>query len=530
MLFSFVLSKNQAEESTLTKEYSLASKSPEWKTVFTDNSTSAPILFEDGFLIVDNISGISFLSKNGNFIWKKNLKIKENSTLYPTDLGVFYAITNDETIHIINYSGYTVNTIKIPFSIKNPILTGNDRRIFVFGENQISCYGFNAIFKWNIKTSKISKCPAQLLPDGSILVFFEDVQNFFAIRYSQYGKELEHIDLNSKPLQSIRIENQLFVLFLDNKISTFTLKNEKLAEKNAYKLWVKDYSVSSLPFMFDSSTKLLQDLSSANNLILCNKQLLLSFNLDTLEIEKKISLQFQDLLNDYFTTDGASFIYNNKNWETVFYKISSAAPEFVRNKSKKFQIQTDEKLFYSPYSLKEISNLFNEGSYGLKEKECVEELQLILNEYYSTLSSKVGNGRDDIPDYTNDFQYLASIFSATSKTGTDTFIPIITKIISVEKNESILTLLVDCAGNIGFDNYGAILSEIEIKISQLEEPLTAHAEFLNHTCQALSKMNLCMGNNYNVGPIIASLLNPLYGKNVNNFARKTLSNLYQRKR
>ncbi|QTQ14035.1 hypothetical protein HRQ91_05965 [Treponema parvum] len=516
--------ESAAPEEIEPQEIELCKRKPSWTKVFGGKTVKRPVLFSDGAALLHDGNKICAVSEDGIELWQKKISGINSKTLFGATRDDFlYFSDKNNVLHIINRSGYTVLKIGLPFIPVNTVIEGFDGCLFIFGEQYVGCYGLNGICKWYILTPKQSSCPAQMLQDGSILIFFEGDRNTkaFATKIGRFGKEKEKFVFDAKPLKSCNSEDGVYVLFSDRTVTRFSCPhedNESIETESRIlpPLINIDILRSSLFFAYDGQTK--------DSLVLSDSNVLFSFLFSSNSVMKKVNLDIKDIKDERFVSDGSFLLYCTDSWETVFYRFSQMSKKKPIKIEKKYKIPSTKYEEYERLAAAETEKKLSEGYYGANEETYISELQGFIENYLAFLRQKVTNVRAEPPEYTKDIQYLAAVFSNLGLYGTDTFTSLTAELISMERSGPLLIILINAAGNIGFDNNRQLFFAIRKKITESSGQFENNEAIIVACCQSLYKLSLFMGKKYadESCNLISGLLHPHYGKNINKAAKEAL--------
>ncbi|QTQ11795.1 hypothetical protein HRI96_06015 [Treponema parvum] len=519
----------EAFESSVPKEIELQEieldkRKPSWTKVFGGKTVKMPVLFSDGAALLHDGNKICAVSEDGTELWQKKISgISQKTVFGATTNDFLYFSDKNNVLHIINRSGYTVLKIGLPFIPINTVIEGFDGCLFIFGEQYVGCYGLNGICKWYILTPKQSSCPAQMLQDGSILIFFEGDRNTkaFATRIGRFGEEKEKFVFDAKPLKSCSSEDGVYVLFSDRTVTLFSCPNEddenvETKSRILPPLINIDILGSSLFFACDGRTE--------DSLVISDSNVLFSFAFSSNSVLKKVNFNMKDLKDERFVSDGSFLLYCTDSWETVFYRFSQTSKNKPIKIQKKYKIPSTKYEEYERLAAVETEKKLSGGYYGANEETYISELQGFIEAYLAFLRQKITNVRAEPPEYTKDIQYLAEVFSNLGLYGTDVFTQLTAELISMERSSPLLIILINAAGDIGFDGNRQLFFAIRKKIAEFSGQFENNDAMIAACCQSLYKLSLFMGKKYadESCSLISGLLHPRYGKNINRTAKEAL--------
>lgn len=324
IVFAAVISISYAQEK-------LTNYNTSWTAVLPGNALCEPAATSYGFCVATDARNLMGFSYEGKLLWEQNIgRIRNISlTALPGDFILFYDNSNN-IIKLFNPSGSEIWSKALKFKLGAKPFAGRDGRFFVYGENQIECYGINGTLRWNLKTEKQKKLPVQELPDGSIIIFLEDEKGKTkGLRVSPFGQSLEEIVFAGSVINCWTCNKGVLLSFSDDSAGLFSVENDLSVNR-----WVAKVQGTSSLFAVN------QNHSDFYLLSLSGSEVTV-FAVDEKSGEAKKSIKLNqikgtDLKQVYLSTAGL-FICDSDNAVLIdddFTEIWSAKmPDIVKNKT-----------------------------------------------------------------------------------------------------------------------------------------------------------------------------------------------------
>ena len=421
----------------------LANYNASWTSVLPGNVICEPAVTSYGFCIATDARNIMGYSSTGSLLWEKKIgRIRNLSlTCLPGDFILFHDKSSN-ILKLYNPSGSELWSKALTFKTLNGVFAGRDGRFFLYGETNIECLGINGKTKWTLETPLQKKLPVQELPDGSIVVFLDDIEGKTkGLRISPFGEMLEDITFAGSITSTLTCSHGILLTFSDGSAGLFSLKNglsESLwvasvkngkpvfltssdrqnfvllscakSEITIYKINNKDGSViSSKTIRTIDGTSLLKAELSASGILLADRENLVLLNDDIQELwsakmpeaVKNNSISHISFLNDdylvFLSKNWSMYAYHtiqstksSKNYDTVLNNIQSDYSSFVKLDLNEFKYFTQSG-FYAALKNPERENLIKQGNTGIKEQELLSQNLSIARLYtLDTTSSDFG--------------------------------------------------------------------------------------------------------------------------------------------
>lgn len=561
-IFSQNLSSTPIRSSDLSKER------PSWQAVIGGEAVAPVAETSYGFAVISDGRLVSTCTSKGNVIWQKSVEGKPSP--YFSSWGDFiYAVTEKTKINLINPSGLTVWTQDCGFEVKNHPQTGLDGRVFVQGQENLSCYGLKGKRKWTVTLESSAKLPFQFLNDSSILVFYSSPKNSKTegVRISPFGSILETITFAGEIIFAQTCNEGVLLSFSDGSFGLCSVENDSAVSK-----WVKKISsnlaikaiipsTTHSAFLYNSGTELktlvIQNKSGdfykefslgRLNLAQCSflkgteqgffvsdREKALEFSLDG-TIFWEARLPNPSTWNYLTYTDSNTLLLCMKNWVLSAFVMSQSVKTLQKNTYQKkrsydFSSKTQnsyEGLFLFDADTKrfdDIKDKFVKGDYAQEEKDFIAQIKEQLS-FYIQENSNTSKNRNSPPFYSTNPLYTQSLIESASYSQTENFTQEIATLLTSEKNPLMLSLLLKSAGEIGYDADGILLKSFEV--------LSTNAMFRKNVslakllCDSTYNIVCFMGRPalYRQGKqILSYLMYPQYDKEIRDYARNTFTKI-----
>lgn len=569
ILFSLFLVNLQGESPL--RSVDLSKQKPSWQAVIGGEAVAPAVETSYGFAVVSDGRMVSTCTSRGNVMWQKGVKGRP-SNWFSAWGDFLYLVTNKSILNLVNPSGYTVWSRDCGFEVTAAPVTGWDGRIFVQGNENLSCYGYNGVLKWNISVSSLNSLPLCQFSDGSLIVFLAKTKDSktTGLHISPFGKIIEEITFAGQIITAAQCENGVLMTFSDGSFGLCTVENKAAVSK-----WVQHDSRASggIPCIISSQDKsaLLYNIDhQLKVLIIENKtgNLLNNFNAGQINATSLKHFRATDggfFVSDYsraieFTEDGTInweaslpssnlwkyMIYTSNNqilicmndWVLNAFVMSQTINSKTEKKvsAKKYitpskLIQKYDGVIYSTPSLahfQEINSILTRDNYGEQEEQICSELKEQTENYLSELKSHTGISHNNHTYYSTNPLFTQTILDSISKTGTNLFVSDIAELLTLEDDPLLLNSLIVTAGNNGFDQNGKILHAFEhVTVKKISKKDFNSAKLL---CDSTYEIVKFMGRPalYKQGKaILANFMNPQYDKPIRDYARATLTKIVE---
>ncbi|MCQ2576330.1 MAG: hypothetical protein MJ162_06265 [Treponema sp.] len=438
--FSFINTALTAQE--------LNTVNSSWSTVIPGKVICQPQTTSFGFAVISDARTLMCYTTEGKFLWEKYLTKATRPFFSVLDYDFFAVVTNfGKRLTILNPDGRELWTENFDDKILDAPFSGRDGRIFVRTENKFYCYGINGLKKWDIETPEQNPLHPEVLPDGSLIVFLNQLSDgkTKAFRITPFGEIIEDITFAGEVTTSLTTPAGVFLTFTDGTSGLFDLVENKATHKWLFK---KDKTSKTNKdfFILSRNKKEIVYINHKTSGIEVDY-----VNIDNGEIYKSFTYTtLKDVVYSAFTDDGvllagdkAAYFYSNRgnelwsgslpdkkskeyynyltftednyfilfcnNWTINAFRTVMNASRKNNNKKKEdkpdysaylsadtsnffeiFKTSIDEKLI-SPERMAELKN----GNYGPKEAVYLSELTGALEMYKQHLQTSNTGSRVD---------------------------------------------------------------------------------------------------------------------------------------
>ncbi len=559
---------------SVSAQETLSNYNTSWNAVLPGTALCEPEVTSYGFCLVTDARNIMGFSSSGQLLWEKNIgRVRNFSlTVLEEDFILFYD-RDKNTIKLFNPSGNEIWSKTLDFPLFGKPLSGRDGRFFIYGDKLVSCLGINGITHWTIETEYQKELSMQELPDGSVIVFLDDVQGKTrGLRISPFGEQIESITFTGSINHTYTCKDGILLTFADGSAGLFSLK-DGLAESQ----WVASVKDGSSLFCVnkDKSDYRLLTLTKSNITIYTlnseNGQVIASRTINGIDGTSLIQTDFSDsglffadmnkaiLLDpDYKelwnavlpasvrnkTVNQTAYLQNDylilcsKNWSIDAYHTSQTT-----NAKKSSTVLNNQHADYSSFVSLELSeiNYYNQGAffnvlknpsrieqlkngnYGRQEQEWLSEL-LSISKLYSMDSGSSDFGiRVEKSVFETDSAGFESILVQLSLLCTSQTQNAAAQIISASSNKTYCRAILHNIS--GYDPEGKLLDAIERNVSRAGVKDSA---YLNTICDSVYSICVFMGRpayNKKGKNILKSLMGAGYSSNTRNYARDTLKKI-----
>ncbi len=564
----------------------LGTENSSWTSVISGKALCEPKKTSYGFAVLTDGKMISACTDKGTKLWEKGIPGRPEPYLTVFSSDFLLAVSDKNLLSLINPSGLTLWTVKVPFTIVEEPFVGRDSRIVVRGKNKIACYGVNGICKWIIETSVLGSEKLLELNDGTLLALLETTKNgkSAGIRFSPFGNIIEEISFSGIIQSAFSCQDGILLSFngggagmcsvIDNKTSTrwtipysdrafsntnasggtrfTTLSNHRAvlaicgsgAVRTRFLIFstfdgrVSDWFNSDC--LFKDSTYITS--TSDGNIFICDKNKAFVQATNGNILWNAVLPEKPDIFSNWnfitFTKENYLVICGN-SWAMAgfrtLYRIQKKNNEkqkkqnysnFYKNDTKDLTaIEFSDKIpeqYIGKNRKKDLQN----GKYGKKETEYISSLISLCNDYNKKLIQNNRGARlEQKMIYLRDTTGMQDFLSQLELFGTDTFVPYLASFIKLEKDDSNFQILLRSVSEFGYDPDSLILNAIDIRAHNT--PAASSRNFIL-ICDAVYEICRFMGRPalYSHGmEILTNFLNPQYESSVRDYARNTLTKI-----
>lgn len=555
----------------LISQEKLSNLNASWTNVLTGAAICPPVTTSYGFCVATDAKTICAFSNNGIQLWENSVQKSKNVklTCVYEDFILLSDIQN-ETLTLFNPSGRKIWSKKLNYAQNPDLLCGRDGRFFIRGENVAECYGLNGVLKWQIKTEKQNSQSMQELPDGSFVIFLQEIKGKTrGLRVSPFGKITEEISFAGKIAKTYACDCGILLIFDDNSAGLFSLQDN--LSKNE---WVIKNDSNSIPLDFaiseDSNEIFLilkqKNIAIFNKINPQNGQITKTFsteiinpdNLKYFSYKNEILFVSDDKNSCVFSSDG-KLLWNAKNPEqkkqnyelltndnhlVFFSKDWSLASYHIFNANNKIATQKKDydsllnvtnSQFDALYASSFGEHLINDqrisalstGNYGEKEKLWLSEIISISNMYLNYLGESNSGGRAQLSIFQKDSIGFEKILKQLSLFGNSQTQNIAAQILEKETNLSFSIAILNGIKQNGYDPDEKLLQALE-KLSEKLNPKDGLA--INAICDAVFSICSFMGRsafNSKGKDILKKFMYPQYSSINRDYSRDILKKILE---
>lgn len=582
----FLVSATSFSQQKTERLQKLGTENSSWTSVISGKAICEPKKTSYGFAVLTDGKMISACTDKGTKLWERGIPGRPEPYLTVFSSDFLLTVSDKTSLSLINPSGLTLWTIKVPFEITENPFVGRDSRIIVRGKNKIACYGVNGICKWILETQELCDTELLELNDGTILALLESAKNgkSAGIRFSPFGNIIEEISFTGIIQSALSCPDGILLSFNGGGAGMCSVENSKTSTK-----WTIPYSdrafsntnasggskfavlsnhraalavcgsgaVKTRILVFSTYDGRVSDWFNADcsfnesiyfssnsddNIFVCdkNKGFVQATNGDVLW--GALLPEKPDIFSSWnfmsFTKKNYLVLCSN-SWAMAgfrtLYKIQKKNTErqkklnynnFYKDSSKGLHtIELSEKLperYIGTNRKKDLQN----GRYGEKETEYISALISLCNDYNKKLiQSNSGARVEQKMIYLRDTTGMQDFFSQLELFGTDTFFPYLASFIRLEKDDANLQTILRSVSEFGYDPDGSILNAIDIRSHNM--PAAKSRNFIL-ICDAVYEICRFMGRPalYSHGmELLTKFLYPQYESSVRDYARNTLTKI-----
>lgn len=554
-----------------------------WSTVLSGKLICPPEISTYGFGVITDAKNLLTFSNTGKLKWEKHIS-KCNSPIFTFLPFDFITLITDSGKHlfVINPDGKELWNKNFSEKIIDKPVAGRDGRFFFRTKDKLFCYTVTGIEKWTISTPKQSILQIQIVSDGSLIVFLEEMDNnkTKAIRITPFGEIIEEITFSGEVEKTLSTPNGVLLTFTDGTCGLFdinhTEKNQiehkwllKLNEKNNNpNFFVLSQKKDKIIYLNHHSNSIEVDYINPENgdiyqsffiqnlkpnptcfynddgILIADNTNAYFFNnngklLWSGKMPQKGSREYYNHL--LFTTDN-HFILFGTNWSLNAFRTTQSSKRNKKDLQNDIKISSNYNQFYTFDSglfelflyLEKINNemiddkrfsFLQKGNYGKEESLWISELSGYCSTFTNSISIQTNNTRTEKTVFEKDLVGTEKMLFELSSFGTDTFSEQICLYLKKIKNTTLLhSLLCGIAQN-GYDSDYMILQTLSTlcKNTSVKNEL-----ILCDICDAAFSICMTMGTEaidlYGKS-LFTELLYPKYSSTTKTKARECLSQL-----
>lgn len=518
---------------------------PSWERVLSGKAAAQPERTSYGFIQMLDGRTLAACAPDGRTLWQQPLNGRPGSFLTVDAANDFcYALVNNNTkLQLYNPSGVWLWTVNLPQAAVHKPLVGRDGRVFVQGEQYISCYGVNGTQKWSADVPPSGGFPLYELPDGTLLYIRGEQAGgkTTALRISPFGSVLEELTFSGAVAAAGHTKAGVILVFADGAAGCCTVKNGM-----AYSQWIRSAVVekpetciiletgdvcSIISAAAGGSQALILQPETGETLgavaelgpsaqaivftdctnsfvTIADRAAAAAFNVQTKQVEWRASLPANKDWKYLLSTEpGMLVLAGSDTWTISAYRVRqypqsrlvSDAPRAQKTSYLPFAQKEAEKSgvsYYLPASAAElaaIAELMQSGDAGGKELSAYltvrHEADRLRDRYYR--QTPLPAGENMIPSYASNIVQAEQLLTLFPLFESGAFAKDIAYAIKNETDSTLLAAAIRAASRLGYDPQGDMLSAIGGRIrtaAVLQNPALASA-----ACDAVYRICRFMG-------------------------------------
>lgn len=537
-----------------------------------------------GFVVLTDGKMLCACSENGTKLWQRGIPGKPEPFFSVIQKDFLVTVSDKRNLSLINPSGLPLWTVKVPFAVVQSPYAGRDSRIFVVGEKNVACYGLNGIQKWKVETRQLGKLPLSFLNDGTFIVFHEEADDghTVGVRISPFGEVLETITFAGLVKDVVSVNEGILLVFSGGGTGLCSVAEGKTITKWAISHNDPVFSKANINqggrFVSVSQNKTALLYPSANQtkvFIISNRNgiVLSQFVIDDLSFFQISALSPVYSSECFFVSDKKNaFVYDSEgkrlwgaklptdkvaktdfisytndnhlvlcgaNWLLTGFRTiqmpTSKKREGTRKADYRNSYPIDSSYFDSfsfqqtiPQKFVDVNRIrkLKAGNYAQHEIQWLGDLYSVVEAYSLSLSTVFSGARSEKKSvFQTDISSLQQIVLQVPFYGIEDSSRMLSRLITLESNESMLITLFRSAARFGFDSDGKLLEAIARKLQLIP---ASNSNVLIEMCDCVFEICRFMGRPalYSYGmDIMKKLLYPQYDSQVRDKARNTLSKI-----
>ena len=520
---------------------------PESFTVLTGNILARPTRTTWGYVATAEGKQITAFSPDGKVMWQKTAPAKLSPYITQGVAGFLLAVSQDSAIICYTSSGRIAWQQKAGFQLEGSPVQVQDGRFFARGKRRLACWGLGGRRRWKVSTPRQDvSLPLCTLPDASVLLFLEQKQKgkTVAQRYSPFGKLTEYVVLSGVVVSTASCSSGIVVCFEDGKVGLCSVGKEGLESRWIYNecpheagyIEVDDaagmsyvfYKEEILSFNTSDGTLLSRFATGLKDSVftgVCAQGVFVSDQKQAACFTPEGSPIWRAALPQKASytylvpTDTGRLVAFSDDWVVKVWKVQDA----VAGVSPFVEMQVGQ-LDYGKVNLKDLRGFSFQkahdallrGDFGEDERvwggQLSEELSLILEAW-----SKSETGVQEKPELKQDIERCREVFSLWAASGVWYDVP--PTLIRRIENDTILTFLVQAAGESGFDSEGQLIDAMAYVVdlptrNKSDQLLKAIADATYSICAFMGDKAI----SYKGRKLLQSMVSPKYNKEVSDYA------------
>ena len=547
-----------------------------WQRVLPGKLICQPQTTSYGFAVMTDAYNLMSFTSQGKIVFEKLLSRANGGTFGVLENDFFAVVTaSSKRITLLNPDGRELWNTTVDFKITHAPTSGRDGRFFLRGSDCLCCFSINGIQKWKTTTPLQSKMDLQELPDGSLIVFLQqlDQGKTKALRLTPFGDIVEEITFAGEVINALTTPQGILLVFTDGTAGLFDLVDNRSTHKWLFKkdliqktngdffilsqnkndvvyvniktssveidyINLADGSIKD-SFIIDEGITPSFGYYNASGVFIADTKKCCLYNNAGRYIWGGI-MPDPKSKNAYthtsFTTDNCFLLFRS-DWSIHAFRTAKAEQTVTQTKTQRknyssfYDINTTllELSFPMPISKEllqeERITLLNTGNYGRTEQQYASELLSVCTAYKNVMTTSNFGTRIEKSVFQTDTTGTEMLVSQLALFGTDTFCDYTAYFLKTETNRALIhTLLVGITKN-GYDPDGKIMASLEYLARNTSEK---DENLLKDICDAVYSICTTMGGAA-IEPTgkdtLTTLLYPKYTSVVRDYARNTLKKL-----
>lgn len=490
---------------------------PNWQLVVGGAPVGNPLITEYGFAVPLEGRTMAAVSESGNLMWFAGLpgaRIAPHSSTGTDDFLI--TVSGGNSVSLINPSGLTLWSARVPAEVITTPIQGRDGRIYVQCPQEVACLGINGVLKWSTPAGESAGIPLIELEDGSVLhIQKKTLQGCStALRYSPFGLILEEITFSGRVVSGVGTKYGAILLFADGSVGCVTSTKNEIQDRwvlpagtingsAATRIYLDGFhSICAMVTPSSGQTTITYfnlengeiSLSTSapvdankiafgtldkNTLVLCDATKAVGISLDgTILWESNLpgTLTWTHIL---YLPQGYLVMLEQGSWVISAYRVtqhigldptpktpnrSLAFPTFVQESSQRAGLPQDTSFLFgrliSPEYMNEIYSGLAGGEYNDKEGQWLALLNLEMSRLFSRYTVQTVNP-SEASFFEENMEYYEEIVQLMSSFESGCFNKDLARIIRTENDPAILSIALKGAANIAYDPTFELLESIE---------------------------------------------------------------------
>lgn len=532
---------------------------------------------QTGYIAITEGRLITSFTENGFILWQKGTRGRPSNFITVSAEDLFYSVTDNSKLNMHNPNGLILWSVNTEIKIIEKPLSGKDGRIFIRGASNIACYGTKGICRWNIEIPETNEnIPLLELNDGSLLIFLKaktSSGDSKALRISPFGKTLEEINFTGQVSLANSVDSGIFLCFTDGNaglcsvekgsaISKWTLSSSDRS-KFTPTCFIENTIFSDRILVYSSSTNEIISIDEKNGKILSKNKLPDSLGSGILRsettsqgivlISRERALCMQEdgsiLWNadlrktsnwsQCVATDSGNLIFAANDWTIKGVEIWKNQKKLESSYKKiEFNSYSDFYTFHNamppeiltPDQYTKILKGYEKGYFGESEEQWLPFIESQINKMLNDWLTASSSFYNEKPFYQTNIPRNEMVLKLAQASGSTIYQKKISSMIKNIKDPSVLTFLMEAAGECGYDPNLEMLNAID----QLVEKgiLISDENFQIKLCDATYKICRYMGRTSFIEKgqkIIVKLTYPQYSYKTRSYAMQTLKKILELK-